>query len=35
MMYVASSGHPKVFQTLLGDDQLQHLPLHQMPLLRL
>jgi hypothetical protein len=25
---VASSGGPKVFQALLGDDQLLHLPLH-------
>jgi hypothetical protein len=29
---VASSGGPEVFQALLGDDQLLHLPLHQLPL---
>jgi hypothetical protein len=32
MMFVASSGGPEVFQALLGDDQLLHLPLHQLPL---
>jgi hypothetical protein len=31
-MFVASSGGPEVFQALLGDDQLLHLPLHQLPL---
>jgi hypothetical protein len=29
---VASSGGPEAFQTLLGDDQLLHLPLRQLPL---
>jgi hypothetical protein len=29
---VTSSGDPKVFQALLGDDHLLHLPLHQLPL---
>jgi hypothetical protein len=29
---VTSSGGPKVFQALLGDDQLLHLSLHQLPL---
>jgi hypothetical protein len=32
-MSVASSGGSEVFQALLGDDQLLHLPLHQPPLL--
>jgi hypothetical protein len=34
-MFVASSGGPEVFQALLGDDQLLHLPLpsHQLSLL--
>jgi hypothetical protein len=29
---VASSAGPEVFQTILGDDQLLHLSLHQLPL---
>jgi hypothetical protein len=32
MLSVASLGRPEVYQSLLGDDQLLHLPLHQLPL---
>jgi hypothetical protein len=32
MLSITSSGAPEVFQALLGDDQLLHLLLHQLPL---
>jgi hypothetical protein len=32
MLSVTSSGGPEVFQALLGNDQLLHLSVHQLPL---